>query len=87
MAEQSPASFDAAIGEPLICIPLDIDGHEVVRYFTNEAEADRALGGRKRHDVRRLAGVWKDLDWSAAVAELDRIRHESRPTPPIDLGL
>jgi hypothetical protein len=30
-----------------------------------------------------LAGAWADLDWEEAEAELDRIRHESQPTPPI----
>jgi hypothetical protein len=32
-----------------------------------------------------LAGAWRDLDWDEAMKELDRIRHESTPTPPIDL--
>jgi hypothetical protein len=58
-----------------------------VRYFTDEAEADKALASRKRHDVRYLAGVWADLDRDAAVDELDRIRHESKPTPPIDFDV
>ena len=30
-----------------------------------------------------LAGAWSDLDWDEAEKELDRIRHESNPTPPI----
>ena len=32
-------------------------------------------------------GSWSDLDWEEMEAALDRIRHESRPTPPIDLDL
>jgi hypothetical protein len=31
-----------------------------------------------------LAGAWSDLDWDETVEVLDRIRHESVPTPPID---
>jgi hypothetical protein len=31
-----------------------------------------------------LAGAWADLGWEEALDELDRIRHESQPTPPID---
>jgi hypothetical protein len=88
MAEQASShSFDVPSGHPLIGIPVEENGHEVVRYFTDETEADKAFGSRKRRDVRHLAGVWKDLDWDAAADELDRIRHESKPTPPIDLGI
>jgi hypothetical protein len=32
-----------------------------------------------------LAGAWSDLDWDDTIAALDRIRHESKPTPPIKL--
>jgi hypothetical protein len=35
-------------------------------------------------DARSLAGAWSDLDWDETIAALDRIRHESKPTPPID---
>ena len=31
------------------------------------------------------AGAWSHLDWEEALDELDRIRHESVPPPPIDL--
>jgi len=44
--------------------------------------------------VATLLGIWKDLDpdldWDELADELDRVRHESKPTPPIefdDLGL
>jgi hypothetical protein len=30
-----------------------------------------------------LAGAWSDLNWDEMQAALDRIRHESQPTPPI----
>jgi hypothetical protein len=32
-----------------------------------------------------VIGAWSDLDWEEFSSELDRIRHASRPTPPIDL--
>ena len=32
-----------------------------------------------------LAGAWGDLDWNEVEAELDRIRHSSKPTPPLEL--
>jgi hypothetical protein len=80
-------SFDATNSQPLIGIPFEENGRLVVRYFADEAVADAALSKRRPRDVRRLAGVWKDLDWEEAADALDRIRHESKPTPPIDLGL
>src|SRR5712691_8789695 len=40
---------------------------------------------RRPQDACCLAGVWSDLDWEQAADELDRIRHESRPTPPFEL--
>jgi uncharacterized protein (DUF433 family) len=39
------------------------------------ARAERALS---------LAGAWSDLDFDEMIDALDRIRHESKPTPPID---
>ncbi len=32
-----------------------------------------------------LAGAWGDRDWHEVEAELDRIRHSSKPTPPFKL--
>lgn len=32
-----------------------------------------------------LIGAWRDIPWEEMEAELDRIRHESTPTMPIDL--
>lgn len=32
-----------------------------------------------------LAGSWSDLDWDEMETTLDRIRHESKPTPPLEL--
>jgi hypothetical protein len=36
-------------------------------------------------DALGVIGAWEDLDWDEMVASLDRIRHESVPTPPIEL--
>jgi hypothetical protein len=32
-----------------------------------------------------LAGAWGDRDWNEVEAELDTIRHSSKPTPPFSL--
>ena len=34
-----------------------------------------------------LAGAWKDLDFDDMLEELNNIRHESKPTPPLALDL
>lgn len=76
--------FIARPGQPLIGIPLEGDGQEVVHYFTDEAEADRALGQDSAQRALRVIGAWKDIDTPDALDILDRIRHESEPTPPIE---
>ncbi len=34
-----------------------------------------------------LAGAWKDLPSDQMEEDLDRIRHQSKPTPPIELDI
>ena len=70
---------------PLIGIPFEENGQEAVRYFTKEEEADGAVSVKEIQDAISLAGVWSGLDWDEMVEALDRIRHESKPTPPIEL--
>jgi hypothetical protein len=69
--------------QPLIAIPLVEDGEDVTYYFVDEQTADDFVAQRGT-DARSLAGAWSDLDWEETVEALDRIRHESKPTPPID---
>ena len=71
--------------QPLIGIPFEEQGHEVVRYFAGEEEADQAVADQDVQDAMSLAGAWSHLDWDDMVETLDRIRHESKPTPPITL--
>ena len=71
--------------QPLIGIPFEEKGQEVVRYFAREDEADQAVADQAVQDALSLAGAWSHLDWDAMVDALDRIRHESTPTPPIEL--
>ena len=68
---------------PLIGLIFEEDGHEVVRYFTEETAADAAVSDKATQDALGVIGAWRDLDWDETVAALDRIRHESKPTPPI----
>ena len=76
--------------QPLIGIPTGEGDDEVVRYFTSDEEADAALA-KDRPSLRRalsLAGAWKHIDDEGGpdmLDELDRMRHETRPTPPFEL--
>jgi hypothetical protein len=75
-----------AVGQPLIGILVEEGGRQLVRYFTEDGPTAGASGA---DDILEAAlaviGAWSDLDWEEFSIDLDRIRHESRPTPPIDL--
>lgn len=71
--------------QPLIGIPFEEKGQEVVRYFTDEEAADAAVTQSATQAALGVIGAWSDLDWDETVEALDRIRHESKPTPPIEL--
>ena len=93
MAEPAPKQhqgWTARADQPLIGVPSIEDGEEIVRYFTSEEDADRALDHDQASIQRalNLAGAWKDLDDEDGpdpLDELDRIRHESKPSPPLSL--
>lgn len=80
-------SFTSASNQPLIGIPFWENGKEVIRYFSEEAVADQAVSEDATQKALSLAGAWSDLDWKDMEKELDRIRHQSNPTPPIALDL
>jgi len=74
-------------GQRVVAIPHTEDGREVVRYLIETESPTLAADNQWPESVRvalRLAGAWHDLDWDETVDALDRIRHESQPTPPIE---
>ncbi len=73
-------AFAARADQPLIGLIDQRCGTEVVHYFADEADADEALGQSGAREALRLLGAWSHLDSDDALDELDRIRHESRPT-------
>ncbi len=79
---KSGRGFAAGGKQPLIGV-LDSDG--MVRYFTDEVDSDAATSAASIQRALSALGAWDDLDWAAAKAELDRIRHASPPSPPLDL--
>jgi hypothetical protein len=76
-------SLTVPSNQPLIGVIEQQDGQEVTRYFTEEPEAVPADDAAQA--ALGVIGAWSDLDWDEMERELDRIRHESPPTPPIDL--
>ncbi len=78
-------SFVVQAHQALIAIPETEDGHEVTRYSIDEEAADQAMTMAVTQDALQVIGAWRDLDWQEMEDALDRIRHESVPTPPIEL--
>ncbi len=81
---QSPGSGFLVHGDqPLIGLVSEENGQEVVIYFTEE-QADGQMAVRNSEEqALGLAGAWQDLNWEEMQRELDRIRHETPPSPPL----
>lgn len=87
MARQRTTPAGGLVAEddqPLIAIPMEEEGRQVVWYFTDDVAADAALADHDVQEALDLAGAWSDLDWDDMERELHRIRHENPPTPPLD---
>ena len=77
-------SLAVASDQPLVGVLVEEDGRQVVHYFAD----DRAALGTADTlaAARAVIGAWEGLEpWEEVADELDRIRHESVPTPPIEL--
>jgi hypothetical protein len=88
MAEQKQKhipSLSLPSDQPLIGIPFEENGQAMVRYFPSEEAADAALPESTTQAALQVIGAWSDLNWDEMIETLDRIRHESTPTPPIKL--
>lgn len=71
--------------QPLVGVLLDEDGRQVVQYFAGEQPLRTVMDTDERlRAALAVVGAWSDLDWDGFSAELDRLRHESPPTPPIE---
>lgn len=79
-------SMTVRADQPLIGVIRQRNGQDVVEYFVDEADADAASGQDRRQRALGLLGAWSHLDHSDDfLDELDQIRHQSTPTPPIEL--
>jgi hypothetical protein len=82
---QELTSVQADPGQPLIGVVTEEQGQEVVRYFSTEQDADRVLVEDTMQEALSLAGAWSDLEWDELAEALARIRHETPPTPPLQV--
>lgn len=80
--ERSRRDFIVPADRPLIGV---LENDESVRYFTEEPETDATTADASVKRALSLLGAWADLDWAEPEAALDRIRHSSPPTPPLEL--
>lgn len=71
--------------QPLIAVPFGEADHEAACYFAEDRPAESATANRITREALGVLGAWADLDWDEMEHALDRIRHESVPTPPIEL--
>jgi hypothetical protein len=89
-ARRAHQEFTTRPGQPLIAIPDIQGGEEVVRYFNSFEDFDRATE-KDPDSIQRalsLIGAWQDLDDEDGpdmLDELDRMRHASPPSPPLEL--
>lgn len=84
MTQMRSAAFTYQSNQPLIGIPFEENGKEVIRYFTEKALVENDISP-DIEKILNLAGSWRDLTWEDMEAELNKIRHQSTPTPPVNL--
>lgn len=87
--DERPRELLVERGETVIIEPVVVNGQEMTRYsvVSHENTIDEWPDDTPE-SVRvalNLAGAWSDLDGDAMEEALYRIRHDSVPTPPIDL--
>jgi hypothetical protein len=81
--EREPA-LTLRSNQALIGVVLIEDGEEVTHYFVEDASADSIPPPDVTQAALDAIGAWSDLDWDEMEQALDRIRHESPPTPPFE---
>lgn len=71
--------------QPLIGVTTEEQGQERVCYFAEEEAAGMATSQRSVQAALHLAGAWSDLNWQELEPALDRIRHQTPPSPSLEL--
>ena len=63
------------------------NSHDVALLTPVDTESKQQTNRQAIEETLALAGSWKDLDFDDMIEQLDRIRHKSKPTPPLALDL
>ena len=63
------------------------NNHDIALLTPVDRENKQQTSRQAIEETLALAGSWKDLDFDDMIEQLDRIRHESKPTPPLALDL
>jgi hypothetical protein len=82
--DERPRGMTARGDQPLIGILIRADGQDLVRYVADEGDLENGSSSNSVERALALAGAWSDLDADEMLDGLNRIRHKSRPTLPID---
>lgn len=80
-----PKMLMARADEPLIAIPMELDGEEVTCFVVGHQAADAAVASIRRKRPSDLSAASEGLDFDEMMDELDRIRHASPPSPPLNI--
>jgi len=68
--------------------PLTLKRDNKIVAVLTPVETEKKQQNKKAlEETLALAGAWKDLDFDDMLQQLDKIRHESKPTPPLALDL
>lgn len=70
--------------QALVAVPASENGHDVTLVFAEDDVDTQADADQTLQAALAAIGSWSDLDWEATITALERIRHESEPTPPIE---
>src|SRR4051794_6253692 len=88
MAEPLPRPYlDVIVGrkQMVFAIPVDEDGIEGTRFVVEDAESGPVNDDEWPQQAGSVIGAGRPLVGEQPFDALARIRHESRPTPPIDM--
>lgn len=70
-------------GQRVVTVFGEENGEEVTRYFLEKGGRADTCSAEDIQAALDVEGAWAELDWDGAEVALDRIRHETPPTPPI----
>lgn len=82
---RSAAHLTVREDQGLVGVVAIVDGKPVTEFFADDGAPVKTVGDVEMRAALEAIGAWADLDWDAAAEELDQIRHQSTPTPPLDL--